>query len=130
MIMQGKSSHSIKTILSSKSISVTTDTCDNIWYVNITLIESRTDSAYNEIVYWKKSGFLITNWSSRVRIRWRNDKTCKQLELQIESWNISIRGIDWWLCLVYYFKKPSWIQNQKKTLKQWSDDYCSGKMGH
>ena len=43
------------TILSSKSISVTTDTCDNIWNVNITLIKSRIDSAYSEIVYWKKS---------------------------------------------------------------------------
>ena len=39
------------TILSSKSISLTTDTCDKIWKENKTFIKSKKDSAYNEIVY-------------------------------------------------------------------------------
>ena len=46
------------TILSSKSISLTTDTCDNIWNENKTFIEIEIESAYNEIVYWKKVHFL------------------------------------------------------------------------
>ena len=47
------------TILSSKSISFTTDTCDDIWNENKTFIESKIDSAYNQIVYWKKVLFLL-----------------------------------------------------------------------
>ena len=46
-------------LLSSKSILLTTDTCDNIWNENITLIESKIYSAYNDIVYWKKELFLL-----------------------------------------------------------------------
>ena len=57
--MQGKSSHSIKldNIIFEIYFSQT-DTCDNIWNENITLIEGKIDSAYNEIVYWKKVFFL------------------------------------------------------------------------
>ena len=47
------------TIISSESISFTTDACDNIWNENKTFIESKIDSAYNEIVYWKKVLFLL-----------------------------------------------------------------------
>ena len=47
------------TILSSRSISLNTDPCDNIWNENITLIEKQIDSAYNEIIYWKKVLFLL-----------------------------------------------------------------------
>ena len=47
------------TILSSRSISLNTDTCDNIWNENITLIERKIYSAYNEIIYWKKLLFLL-----------------------------------------------------------------------
>ena len=53
--MQGKSSHSIK--LDNVILEIyfsQTDTCDNIWNENIMLIEGKIDSAYNEIVYWKK----------------------------------------------------------------------------
>ena len=34
--------------------------CHNIWNENITLIESKIDSAYNELVYWKKVLFLLS----------------------------------------------------------------------
>ena len=44
----------------SKSISVNTDACDNIWNENITSIESKIGSVYSEIVYWKKVLFLLT----------------------------------------------------------------------
>ena len=47
------------TILSSQSISLTTNTCDNVWNENKIFIESKMDSAYNEIVYWKKVLFLL-----------------------------------------------------------------------
>ena len=47
------------TILSSQSISLTTDTCDNVWNENKIFIESKMDSAYIEIVYWKKVYFLL-----------------------------------------------------------------------
>ena len=53
--MQGKSSHSIK--LDNVIFEIyfsQTNTCDNIWNENIMLIEGKIDSAYNEIVYWKK----------------------------------------------------------------------------
>ena len=58
--MQGKSSHSIK--LDNVIFEIyfsQTDTCDNIWNENIMLIEGKIDSAYNEIVYWKKVFFLL-----------------------------------------------------------------------
>ena len=45
------------TILSSKSISLTTDTCDNIWNENKRFIEGEINSAYNEIVCWKRKCF-------------------------------------------------------------------------
>ena len=47
------------TVLSSKSISLTTDACDNTWNENKTLIESQIGSAYNEIVCWKKKVFFL-----------------------------------------------------------------------
>ena len=47
------------TILSSKSIPLTIDTCDSIWNENKTFIEGKIDSTYSEIVYWKKVLFLL-----------------------------------------------------------------------
>ena len=47
------------TILSSKSISLTTDTCDNIWNENKRFIEGKINSAYNEIVCWKKKVLFL-----------------------------------------------------------------------
>ena len=47
------------TILSSKSISLTIDACDNIWNENKTFIEGKIASALNEIVYWKKVLFSL-----------------------------------------------------------------------
>ena len=47
------------TILSSKSISITADICDNIWNQNVTLIKSKIDSAYNECVYGEKVSFEL-----------------------------------------------------------------------
>ena len=44
-------------ILSSKSVSLSTDTCDNTWNENITLIESKIGSAYNDILYTGKKCF-------------------------------------------------------------------------
>ena len=38
------------TILSSKSISLTTNTCYNTWNENKTLVESKINSAHNELV--------------------------------------------------------------------------------
>ena len=52
------------TILSSKSISVTTYTCDNIWNENNTFIKIKIDSAYNGVVYWKKVLFLLPTGAS------------------------------------------------------------------
>ena len=46
-------------ILSSKSVSLTTDTGDKIWNKNKMFIVGKIDSAYNEIVYWKKGLFLL-----------------------------------------------------------------------
>ena len=42
------------TTLSSQSISLTTDTCDNVWNENKSSIKNKIGSAYNEITYWKK----------------------------------------------------------------------------
>ena len=52
------------TILSSKSISVTTYTCDNIWNENNTFIKIKIESAYNGVVYWKKVLFLLPTGAS------------------------------------------------------------------
>ena len=47
------------TIVSSKSISLATDTCDNIRNENKMFIEDKINSAYNKIVYGKKVLFLL-----------------------------------------------------------------------
>lgn len=62
-IMQGKGNHSIKldNILSSKSISLITDT----WNKNKTVIESKIAFAYNKIVYWQKVLFLLPTGTAR-----------------------------------------------------------------
>ena len=61
--MQGKGNHSIKldNILSSKSISLITDT----WNKNKTVIESKIAFAYNKIVYWQKVLFLLPTGTAR-----------------------------------------------------------------
>ena len=69
--------HSNLTILSSKSNFLTAYTCDNIWKENATLIKSKIDSCLQWNCILEKSAFLITKWSIRKEIHWRNDKTCK-----------------------------------------------------
>ena len=82
------------TILSSKSISLTTDTCDNIWNENKRFIEGKINSAYNEIVCWKKKCFSYYQLEQQGKDSLKKWKTCKFSELQIRSWNNSIKGID------------------------------------
>ena len=61
-IMQGKEvTQSNLTILSSKSISLITDT----WNKNKTTIESKIDFAYNKIAYWQKVIFLLPTGTAR-----------------------------------------------------------------
>ena len=67
------------TIISSKSISLNTDTCDHIWNENITLIESKINSAYNEIVYWKKVLFLLPTGAAGKRF-------IKEIIRLVNSW--------------------------------------------
>ena len=67
------------TILSSKSISLTADTCDKIWKENKTFIKSKKDSAYNEIVYWEKVLFLLLTGAGKGFI--------KEMTRFVNSWS-------------------------------------------
>ena len=76
-------------------------------------------------LYIGKKCFFI-NWSSREGIHWRNDKTCKQLDLQIKYWNNSITGINdindyaWFITsknfLEFKIKKSSEILKRRLSL--------------